>query len=175
MLKKLLLALFSPMVAVNTTSYPSRIPYATSGLTPDNSAMNGVIGAGANLTALVNTSIAAVPLGTSTDVTLTASQFLSGIWDVAGTPGGGVTLRIPTAAAVIAALPPTIPTDGQFNFQVQCLNDECNTQTLTVTAGTGGTILGTATVATNTCREYMVNVNVKAASVTLMNLGTKAL
>ncbi len=162
------------MVAKNTTSYPARIPGQTDGLVPDNSSMNGVMGAFQNAAAMVNMGIAAVPLASATDVTLTASQFIAGICDIAGSPGAGVTLRTPTAAAIIGALPNTIPKDGQFNFDVVMVNDDSG-QTLTLTAGSGVTLLGTMTMATNTARTFVVNVNVAAGTVTIMNLGSVSL
>lgn len=162
------------MVAKNTTSYPCRIKGETTSLTPDNVALNGVYGANANVGAVTSGGLAAVAIGSSTTPVLTAAQFVSNIWDVSGSPGGGYTLTTPTAAQIIGALPPTIPKDGQFGFEVQCLNDDSG-QTATVTGGSNVTVLGTATVATNTSRTFFVTVNVNAGTVTMINLGSVSL
>lgn len=171
-MKRLFLALFSPLV-VNTTSFAATIVPA-SGLTPDNTAANGMIGFMANAKAAGDHSIVAIAIGSSTTPTLTAAQFVQNIWDISGSPGGGVTLTTPTAAQIIAALPPCIPKDGTFNFEIQCLNDAL-AQTATVTGGANVTVLGTATVATNTNRRFAVSVNVGAGTVTMMNLGSVSL
>ena len=163
------------MAAVNATSYLSRTeaqPSTT--LIADNTAQFGVPGRVRNIAGLVQHSVQAVAIGTSTTPTLTADQFVSGVWDVSGSPGGGVTLTTPTAAQIFASLPSTIPQDGSYNIFVECLNDATG-QTLTVTGGSGVTVLGTATVANNYCREYVVNINVSAGTVTMINKGVKPL
>jgi len=162
------------MVAKNTTSYDSRISAATDGPVPDNSALYGIFGAMYNASALIDSCIEAILLGSAVTYTMTGAQFVERFWDVSGAPGGGVAMTTPTAAQIIAALPNTIPKDGQFNIMVDCINDDTG-QTITVTAGANVTILGTATVETNTNRSFVVNVNVGAGTVTMMNLGTKNL
>jgi hypothetical protein len=163
------------MAAVNTTSYPARnVGIPGTELTPDNSALFGIIGKLHNTAAANSKSLAAVAIGTSTTPVLTAVQFVQGFWDVSGSPGGAFTLTTPTSAQIISALPSTIPQDGTFNFLTRVINDGSG-QTATVTAGTGVTVLGTATVANNTTRLYFVNVNVGAATVTIMNFGSLSL
>ena len=159
---------------VNTTSYPARTLFASSQLTPDNASNNGMFGFMANANQLKNPGLVAIAIGSSTSVTMTAAQFVQGVWDVSGSPGGGVTFTTPTAAQIIGALPTTIPQDGYFNFDVKCLNDSAG-QTLTVTGGTNVTVVGTATVATATTRTFRVNVNVVAGTVTMVNLGSMSL
>jgi hypothetical protein len=161
------------MAAANTTSFLSVIGGGNA-LVADNSSNFGMNGFMANVGSSNGNSVNAVAIGSSTTPTLTAAQFVSRIWDISGSPGGGVTLTTPTAAQIIAALPPTIPKNGTFNFQVKCLNDAL-AQTITVTAGSGVTVVGTATVTTNTVREFMVNVNVSAGTVTMLNLGSVSL
>lgn len=162
------------MTAVNTTSYPSRVAGLVSGLVHDNSSLFGAQGDIKNLGGQNNKGISAVAIATSTTPVLTGAQFVQGLWDVSGAPGGAFTLTTPTAAQIIAALPTTIPQDGSFNFDVLCMNDGTG-QTGTVTAGSGVTVLGTATVANNTTRMYAVNVNVLAGTVTMLNLGSMSL
>jgi hypothetical protein len=159
---------------VNTTSYPGRTLGAANVLTPDNSSNFGMSGYMANANQMYAPGVVAVAIGSSTTPVLTAAQFIQGVWDVSGSPGGGFTLTTPAAAQIIGALPTTIPQDGQFNFRIYCLNDSTG-QTATVTAGSGVTVSGTATVATATVREFNVNVNVLAGTVTLLNLGSASL
>lgn len=160
-------------MTVNTTSFPIS-PNVSGTLIADNSSLFGTIGNLANLNAMIFGNIIAVAIGTSVTPTLTAAQFLAGVIDISGSPGGGVTLTTPTAVQIIGAMPPTIDKIGKFNYPIEILNDGSG-QTFTLTGGTGVTILGTATVATNTNRAFMVNVNVNAGTVTVMNLGTSAL
>lgn len=161
------------MAAKNTTDYPGRIsvPNFTN---VDNVAVWGLLGNLQNNNALMGQGVNAILIASSTTPTLTAAEFISRIWDISGSPGGGFTITTPTAAEIIAALPKTIPGDGTCNFWIMCMNDDCG-QTGTVTAGTGVTVLGTATVATNTNRTFWVNVNVGAGTVTMLNLGTMSL
>lgn len=163
------------MAAVNTTSYLSRntaIPGTE--LTVDNTAAFGLMGKTHNLSRANNKDVIGAAIGSSTTPVLTAVQFIAFLWDLSGTPGGAWTLTTPTAAQIIAALPSTIPQDGTFNFLTWCMND-ATAQTATVTAGANVTVLGTATVANNTNRLFMVNVNVSAGTVTMLNMGTMSL
>lgn len=164
------------MTAVNTTSYPTRdTKNPGAALTPDSTAMFGLLGQHTNIKAANGkVDLVAIAIASSTTPVLTAAQFVSDIWDVSGSPGGGFTLTTPTAAQIIAALPSTIPQDGYFNFDIECINDDTG-QTATVTAGSGVTVLGNATVATNTNRLFLVNVNVLAGTVKMINRGTMSL
>lgn len=156
----------------NTTTFLGNVAKIPGGIVPDNVGFWGLFGAIANLDSL-DYDVIAVPLGTATTLTLTGAQLAGGICDIAGSPGGPVTITTPTAAQIIAALPPTIPGDG-INLSIYVMNDGLG-QTITLSGGTGVTVVGNNTIATNTARQFIMAVNVNAATVNLVNLGTQNL
>ena len=158
---------------VNATSFTSSIIMASQNLTPDGTAVFGLVGNMYNANALDANPLIPVPIGTSVAFTLSPAQFGAAVLDISGTSAGAVALTTPTAAQIISSLPASVPKLG-FNFLTFFQNDNLG-QTITVTGGTGVTVLGTATVATNTDRIYLVCVNILAATVTLINLGTLSL
>lgn len=158
-------------MTVTTTSLPGRIVVPTN-LTPDNVANNGYFGFLANSNAQAACSLSAIAYAAATTLTLTGAQFVAGVIDLSGT--GTLALSMPSVANIVAALPGTIPKDGTFNFMTKFINDGTGA-VITVTGVTGVTVLGTATLATDTCREFLVNVNVNAGTVTMLNLGTRGL
>ena len=164
------------MASVNTTSYLGRsIGVLGAGITADNTALFGLFGQLQNLNAMVSEGIASISTGTGTAATVPATAFSYGCWDLAAGASGGFTLTLPTTAQIIAALPPTIPSDGQFLFDIDIINDAVG-QTATITAGDASTtLLGNMTVANNTCRTVLFQVNVKAKTINVMNKGTKNL
>lgn len=164
-------AFFRPRV--QTASLLGSIAKIPAGITPDNVGMWGLFGFMQNVNEAIDMDLLALIGGTATTITLTGAQFINGIIDYSGSPGGGVTLNTPSAAQIIAALPNTIPGDG-FNFILYFINDNAG-QTVTVTAGANVTISGNNTVATNTQRQFLVNVNVNAGTVTMVNMGTQNL
>lgn len=168
---KRLLASFFRMF-VNTTSFTGSVFKVPGGIVADNVGMWGLFGAMQNLDSL-DYDINAVAIGTATTFTLTGAQIVSGVTDISGSPGSGVTLNTPTAAQIIAALSNTIPSDG-INISVYLMNDGTG-QTLTLTAGTGVTIIGNATISTNTVRQFIMAVNVNSGTVNMLNLGTQNL
>lgn len=158
---------------VNAANFLSSILMPSQNLTPDGTAVFGLVGNMYNANATDNAGIIAVPIGTSVAFTLSPAQFAAGVLDISGTSGGAVALTTPTAAQIMSALPASIPKLG-FNFMLYVMNDNIG-QTLTLTAGTGVTVLGTATIATNTDRIYGVCCNFIAGTVTIINLGTLTL
>lgn len=170
MIEKLIRSFFRP--GVNTSNFSGNIAKVPAGLVADNSAMWGLLGLIANLDA-IDLDIVALATGTQTAVTLTGAQAVANVLDHSGSPGGTITVTLPTAAQIIAALPITIPADG-FNFELYYLNDSMG-QTVQLAAGTGVTIVGTSTIATATTRFYIVNVNVNAGTVSYVNIGSMSL
>lgn len=89
---------------------------------------------------ITSRSYQAVTSGSSS--TATAALFWGGVYNFSG--GSTYTLTTPTAAALVAAFP---------NVEVGCAMPfriyNANSGTTTVTAGTGVTIVGPSTVATN--------------------------
>jgi hypothetical protein len=101
---------------------------------------------------------------------LTAAQAVAGVLVLAAGASGGFTLTLPSTAAIITALGPTIPTDGSFSKLVRIKNDSVG-QTGTLTAGDASTtITGTATIATAVTRQYLLTVT-GPTTVTYENLG----
>lgn len=171
-MKKLLGFLF-PAVAVQTTNIVGNVAVPPAGLVPDNTGIWGLWGAMQNVNEGLDQDLVAVLGAAATAITLTGAQFINTIIDYSGSPGGGVTVTTPTAAQIIAALPNTIPAAG-FNFFWYFINDDSG-QTVTISGGSNVTVKGTATIATNTTRQFLVNVNVNAGTVTILNLGTQNL
>jgi len=150
-------------MGVNTTSFLGSIQPVPGGMVADAFAMYGLIGLMANIEA-IDFDLVAVAGGTSVSVTLTGAQFFSNIIDFSGSPGGGVALNTPTLAQIIAALPPSYPTNG-YNFPLIVINDSSG-QTVTLTSGgTGVTVVGTATILTATVRLFLVSVTPTAVNI----------
>jgi hypothetical protein len=170
LISQLIRGIFRP--AANTTTFLGNVMKPPAGMVPDAGAVYGLFGLMANIDAL-DYDIVAVPIATATTVTLTGAQLIAGITDISGSPGSGVTMTTPTAAQIIAALPNTIPGDG-INLSIYIMNDGTG-QTITLSGGTGVTIIGNNTIATNTCRQFIMNVNVNSAAVNMLNIGTQNL
>lgn len=123
---------------------------------------------------LYNTFAAGVTTGTI------AANLLTGALDVflnsAATTPGNQTTR--TAAQLwadavaqfgTAINDPAISTNGlQYSLTIT----QTGAGTLTLVAGTGVTIVGTATVAQNTTRQFIVNLTPNAATFTSVGVGT---
>ncbi len=94
------------------------------------------------------------------------------------TQSGATALTTPSAAAIIAQILAQLAAAGinqpanqiaaPFTYYVRVINT--NAGTLTITAGTGVTMLGTATLATATWRDFLVTVS--GAAVTFQSVGT---
>lgn len=167
---RLLVGFFFPSVV--TTSYPSSIQPVPAGIQPDNQGFAGFFGMLANLDA-IDWDFLALIGGSATTITLTGAQFFQNVIDYSGSPAGAVTVTTPTATQIITAMPPTIPANG-YNFPWDFINDGSG-QTVTLVGGTNVTVQGTATIANNTCREYIIAVNVQLGTVNIINMGSKTL
>lgn len=110
----------------------------------------------------------------TTGFTATTAQ-LSGadqlqVLSLTGTLGAGAALTTPTATALIAAL-------GGYGivgntYVLRFINNSSANFAWTITAGAGVTVTGTATVAQNVWREYLVTVTATGTpAVTLQNIG----
>jgi hypothetical protein len=110
--------------------------------------------------------------GASTAVT--AAQFWATEIDFNAGAGGGFALQLPSTAALIAALPLSIPLDGTYAKVLHYKNNNVG-QTGTLTAGDAGTtITGTATIATNIVRIFVVTVT-SPTTITIENFGGRSL
>lgn len=108
-----------------------------------------------------------------TNTTLTANQCRRRVIRLTTGASGDFTLTLPSTKSIIAALGPTILTDNTYGQVFQVFNDG-TTHTATLTAGDASTtITGTATVATDTTRTFMVMVT-GASTLTYFNIGSMA-
>lgn len=137
-------------------------------LNADTTAMFGLIGGVANLNQVDGNGFVTIT-SSATAVTLTAAGLVAGVLQRTGSPGGGVADTTPTAAQIISALPESAMTDGTYQFKVRILNNNLG-QTITLTAGSGVTVTGTATIATNAWRDFMITIDSPSA-VSITNLG----
>ncbi len=116
--------------------------------TSDGGAVNTLVDA-------LNTAVLSTPATPSitTAYVLTTAQLINGVFQPTGT-NAGVTLTLPSTAAIIAALP-NAQVGTFFDFLIQNLTSN----TLTITVGDASTTLvGTAAVPTNCgqfCRGYV--------------------
>ena len=145
------------------------------GIVPDKSAAFGLFGLMAN----VNNYSEALPPGfgiatSGTNITLTAAQTLVGITRLTTGASGGFTITLPSTTALLAALGPTVATDGSYAEPISVMNDNIG-QTGTLTAGDSSTTLvGTMTVATNTRRVFLLTVT-GPTTLQINNIGSIAL
>jgi hypothetical protein len=103
--------------------------------------------------------------------TITSSQVLGGL--ITGTPTAAAAYTLPTAALLQAALQSfCVPFIGQsFEFTVK--NTSAGANTITVAIGTGGTAVGTMTIAQNSCKRFKVVLTaVDSPAYSLYSLGT---
>ncbi len=164
MIRKLL-EFFRPQAA----SANGRVAVLDSSITPDNTGMWGLFGAVSNIDQAMGNAFTTVNSG-ATALTATAAAIQGGILNRTGAPGGPVAETTPTAAQIIAALPPSIPEDGTYQFRFRYINNALG-QTVTWTAGSGVTVTGTATIATSAWRDFLVTVENGGALVTFTNIG----
>ena len=86
----------------------------------------------------------AAPVALSATATLTIAQLLTRMFVVSGT--AAKTLTLPTGTLTDAGIvAPSMPIDGAFDWDV--VNTGTSTGAITMAAGTGHTIVGSATVA----------------------------
>jgi hypothetical protein len=142
------------------------------GITADKSADFGLFGFMNNANVYAATPFDLATSGTN--LTLTAAQAIAGALRLTTGASGGFTITLPSTVALLAALGPTVPTDGTFCKIINILNDGIG-QTGTLTAGDASTtITGTATIATNTRRQYRMTVT-SASAITFQNFGSQAI
>lgn len=91
------------------------------------------------------------------------------VFTLTGTLGAGANLTTPTAAAWIAALPML---KSGTSYTLRIVNSSSGAFAWTVVGGTGVTVTGTATIAQNTFRDFVVTVNSSAGTVTMQNVGS---
>lgn len=110
----------------------------------------------------------------TTATTLTTAQVTGNgqggfvVVNMSGTLAAGAALTTPTATAWIAAMPNFQA--GQ-SYTLRIINSSAGAFAWTLTAGTDVTITGTATIAQNTFRDFVVTLN-SAGTVTVQNVGS---
>ncbi len=106
--------------------------------------------------------------------TLTGAQMTGGFANVAlamtGALAAAADATTDTAANIIAAVPVSQRYVG-FTYVLRVINESSGAFAWTVVGGTGVTVTGTATVAQNTWREFMVSI-ATTTTVTLQSIGT---
>lgn len=108
-----------------------------------------------------------------TNVAIVAGDVVDGIVQVNTGASGGFTITLPTTAQILGALGASVPQDGTFTKIVRIVNNSVG-QTGTLTAGdTPTTVIGTATIATATCRDFAMRV--LASSISFTNIGSLTL
>jgi len=109
-----------------------------------------------------------------TDTTLTAVQVRRAILRLTSGASGGYTITLPSTKAIIAELGPTIELNNTYGQWFSILNDGVG-QTGTLTAGDASTtITGTATILTNTRRDFFIMVTAPT-TITIFNCGSAAI
>lgn len=119
-----------------------------------------------------STTFTPTTIATAGVATYTAANFLGGL--ILRDPNGGSRSDVsPTAAQIVAAMPGA--SIGQ-SFQFDIVNTADASETITLTAGTGVTVSGTATIAQNNGKRWIVYItdlsNPGAPAVTIRSLGT---
>ena len=91
------------------------------------------------------------PTAKSASATLTIAELLTGIVTTSGT--SAITLTLPTGTLTDAGVTaPALPVNGCFDWAV--INTGTSAGAVTVTAGTGHTLVGSATVAIGTSAGF---------------------
>jgi len=111
-----------------------------------------------------------------TNSTLTAAQVRRRVLRLTTGASGGFTITLPSTSAIIDAINVgnCLVTDGTFGYPFSILNDGVG-QTGTLTVGDASTtITGTATVLTDTRRDFFIMVTGRT-TITIYNIGSAAI
>lgn len=142
------------------------------GTTADRAPLFGLIGLQSNANAYCGQLNSVATSGTA--FVVTQAQVLLRVLRLTSGASGGFTITLPTTAQIISALGPTVPTDGSYGQMFSVLNDAVG-QTGTLTAGDASTtITGTATIATNTRRDYFITV-LSPTTIGIQNIGSASI
>ncbi len=142
------------------------------GMVADKSAHFSLEGLHSNANAYCGGLTSIATAGTAT--VLTAAQSLQRVLRFTTGASGGFSITFPSTKAIIAAMGPTIPTDGSYGQPFSILNDGV-AQTGTLTVGDASmTLTGTATILTDTRRDFFITVT-SATTITVQNLGSAAI
>lgn len=128
------------------------------GITADNAAAFGLMALMSNLNAYAE-GLVTIATTTANNTILTTAQLLAKNIVLTAGANGGFTITLPSTVSILAALGPTIPTDGTFYFPLYIANQGVG-QTGTLTAGDASTTVSATenSVATNISGKWMVQV-----------------
>lgn len=145
------------------------------GMTPDASALDGLVALMANANAYSENIFTPGGLATSgTNFAVPIADLVRGVLRLTSGASGGFTITLPATSAIISGMGVTVPVDGSFSKRITIINENIG-QIGTLTAGDASTTLtGTMTLATNTVREFLMTVT-GLTTVTFQNLGSKAI
>lgn len=152
------------------TQYPSTVPLTgletapfdtnlTQGQNPASEAISVNQLTAATISAAVNT----------TAFTATTAQVVGNglvVLNLTGTLGAGAAITMPTAAQIFA-----VPKPVGSVWTLRLINNSAGAFAWTLTAGTGDTITGSATIAQSTYADYMVTVT-SPTTVTFVRIGS---
>jgi len=141
------------------------------GLTPDKTANLGLPGLMQNVNKYAQT-MSSTATGASS-VTLSAANIVGGVAQLNAGATGAFTIDTPTASAITAELGDTVPMGGRFQKIIHFVNNNVG-QTGTLTGAAGVTVVGTATIATDTKRSFVMRV-MNSAAVSFTNIGSLSL
>lgn len=97
--------------------------------------------------------------------TLTAAQLMGGY--IRATPTEAQALTLPTAALLYAAMP-----QPQIGTRIEFMITNLSAYTITVGAGDGGTLTGTATIATANSKRFLLEITAATPTYTCWSQGT---
>ncbi len=97
--------------------------------------------------------------------TLTAAQLMGGY--IRCTPTEAQALTLPTQALIYAAM-----SQPQIGTRIEFTITNLSAYTITVAAGAGGTLTGTATIATNNSKRFMLEITAATPTYTCWSQGT---
>lgn len=111
-------------------------------------------------------------VATATDTaTLTTAQVVGQPAILTATPTAAAALTTPTATALLAAMQGAVANGSIYHLIIK--NTSAGANTITLTAGTGVTISGTATIAQSTFREfYLIPTNTSTPAVTIVAIAS---
>lgn len=110
---------------------------------------------------------------TTSAPTISAADLVRGIIQLNTGAGAGYAVTLPTTAQILGALGASVPQDGTFTKIIRIVNNASG-QTATLTAGdTPTSVIGTATIATDTARDFAMRV--MGSSIRFTNIGSLTL
>jgi hypothetical protein len=172
-MRRLILGFFIGLTIALSLAASAVVFKLPSGITADNSAAFGLFGLMQNVNnTVIGPESAITTAGTNSNVTV--AQLMTGFIALDAGASGGFTITLPSTASIIAGFGTTAITDGTYAKLVYIKNDNVG-QTGTLTAGDGSTtVAGTATIATNTTRLFMLTI-LTPTTIEFENVGSMAL